>query len=177
MKGLLDISELLAPSLHELSIDELRLHAPSIHEPHEAFYESCACGDLDEAQKIFSAEDVDFHDLANGLIGASEHGKIKVVKWIFSIKGVDVEERRTEAFVLACCSGRLEVAKWIFKTLGYVDHHNAGDFAFIEACADGHLKVAKWLYSLPGGIGLDVVEEAVFRSSRADVLMWLLTRR
>lgn len=124
--------------------------------------------DIDEAQYVYANFRSDF-DLEYIFPRACFHGSLRVARWIYSLRQVDIHAGNDGAFRWACENGCLDAAQWIYS-LGGVDVHAVNYYAFRCACVNRHYDVAQWIHSL-GNIDGQVLDECLTTVQKNDLPM------
>lgn len=86
---------------------------------------------------------------------ACEKGDQDIVKWICSLRVIDIHMRDDYGFRRACYRGHETIAKWLYS-LGGVDIHARNDDALVKSHKNGHISITKWLYSLDRAKGIEI---------------------
>jgi hypothetical protein len=109
---------------------------------------------LEIAKLLYSLKEKPImHDLyTTEFIRACVNGKLEMVKWLYSIGDVCIEDKpnihfnNEEAFKYASKNGHLQIVNWLINLEDKPNIHVDDDFAFKYACHNGHLNIAKLLY-------------------------------
>ena len=139
---------------NDISINPIKIISPFLYEIY-----SDTMNDLKEVSKS-----------SNKFIKSCSEGYLKVARWLYFLKRIDIHFNNDEAFLESCKFGHLHVAQWLYS-LGEDTHFN-NDQAFLLSCKFGHLHVAQWLYSLEG-VNIHFNNDEAFLESSVDMYKWL----
>ena len=107
-----------------------------------------------------------------------KNADIKNIKYLISIKIINIHVESEYTFRWACEKGYLSLAKWLWEvSCKSIDIHIYDEYAFRWACEGGYLEVIEWLWSLDGKINIHVNDECAFRwacsNGHLEVVKWL----
>lgn len=132
---------------------------------------------LDVAKWIYSLNELDFENCPQNSLedifgDVCENNQIETVKWLTSLKQINIHVCDDYPFLISCNRGNIEIAKWLY----YIDEKCDIKSGFIDSCENGHLEIAMWLYSLGNINNINKGHRAFINSCRnghLEVSKWL----
>lgn len=131
---------------HERHIEIINLVKTLIDEEKKNIIFVCCCkyGKIDLAKLIIEEENMNFN-YNEAFFESCKHGQYEVCKWLYKIKGKEINEIPQKSFSNACINGNLKLVKWLINNYNINIHEN-NEYAFRWSCASNNLDVAKFLY-------------------------------
>jgi len=139
------------------------------------YFDMCHNDNLDAAKWLFLKKP----DIHKAIMIACEFGYLELVKWIYSMNNLVLNDCYTNGMLLigSCGNGHIEVAKWLMIEMNLLMHPSNLDVAFRMSCINGHVVVAQWLVSVRPLINITSKDNYAFKGACErgclNVAQWL----